>query len=168
MQEPQDRYEFTVAYAPAMAHRAALLYWRKTHFADFLTVFAGIVFSALLLTAGYVGAWVAWVLISASALLLALQVAVYLVQRRRSLRIIEKMQVRSTVWRLADDSFEVGNQWGQSRLRWPLVKGLLIGTDLWLVMLREGGYLTLPIEDAPAPALEFLRERVAAAGGTLR
>jgi hypothetical protein len=168
MQQPSQTYEFTVGYEPRMAGQAAALYWRKQHFTDLLIALACLAFAAILLLAGHVDRWIAYLLLSAALLLLALQLAVYLVQRRRSLAIIETLEVRGTTWRLSGEAFEVGNQWGQARLKWPLVAELLAGRDLWLLLMRDGGYMTLPHAGVPTAALDFLRQQVVAHGGRLR
>lgn len=69
------------------------------------------------------------------------------------------------VYTLSEETVESASQMGSTKLKWDAFSGLTISEfDTLLLFPRSAGALTLPTEQVPAPALDYLKARFAAAG----
>jgi hypothetical protein len=161
-------HAFEVAYEPGMARQAAALYWRKAHLIDAVVALGLIAFALFLLTMTDFDRNLPVAALVVAGLLLLFQAVVFLVQWRRSLYIMRRMKVQRIRWRFTDDECAYDNQWGRAAFKWPLIRGILMGKDLWLLQLQDRSYMTFPVSDVPPAARDFLRRKIEAQGSRVR
>lgn len=141
-------------------------FWRKLGARFFI---AWVVMAAIL---GYfiVGGDRSWFVGSMATILvglIALLAAVLMVQYRRSMARLRKMEPPHVTLALADDGFTLSSNLGSSTLRWPSITEVWVLPRYWMLFFSPGQYIMLPAGDVPADQLEFIRQHVRVAGGKI-
>ena len=102
-------------------------------------------------------------------IMLAFLLVVGNLQRRAAaLRFARKLPTRAARCIVSDESLTVENAFATSVLRWPIVRRVVRGPDVWLFFLARAQMFGLPADKIGADIGAFIEDRVTAAGGKLK
>lgn len=107
------------------------------------------------------------VVLTVMALLGAAYGAAYVIRRRQTAELLNKIGDEPICYTLNESEFSSKAPLGSSTLRWEMVKQLWVGADVVMVFYARNGYTTIPTGQIPESALAFLEEQVSRAGGAV-
>jgi YcxB-like protein len=91
--------------------------------------------------------------------------AVYAAHWRDTVGRIRQMQVPMARFTLNDAELSMASELGSATIPWPLIVEIWEFPGLWLLLLSKSYFVTLPTDGVPAPALQFMRDKVIAREG---
>jgi hypothetical protein len=71
-------------------------------------------------------------------------------------------------YELSDDSFKSKSGWATAEIKWERFKAIWIFPKAWLLLSRDGGYFTFPIEQISNEIREFLKRKISSLGGLIK
>ncbi len=85
----------------------------------------------------------------------------YYIRMRRSIADWKQLQGDAPIhYSLTTDTLRATSKLGSTELRWNVFRELVEHPDYFLLAMGQSGHLTLPRQDVPADALQFIRERL--------
>ena len=159
-----ERYRFSVAYEPATLQSAVRAYVWKSQmggkgWVSPAVAFVIIVGASLVLlgnefnaAAGLIGAAVAAVALIAATLW-------WMASRARQAKLALMNEPRAE-FVILDDAVEVKTDLGSGRIAWKSIRQIWKFKRVWLLMMDPNRFVTLPLADAPAEALQFLDQKI--------
>ena len=159
-----ERYRFSVAYEPATLHAAVRAYVWKTHMGGTHWVPTGVVFIFVVglsyyLLANLYGVLAGVIAGAVAAVLIGLGVYSWMAARARDAKLALMKEPRAE-FVILDDAVEVKTDRGSGRLPWATIQQIWKFKRVWLLMMDSNRFVTLPLAEAPAGALQFLDEKI--------
>ena len=159
-----ERYRFSVAYEPATLHAAVRAYVWKTHMGGAGWVPTGVVFVIVVglsyyLVANEYNALAGVIAGVVAALLIALGVVSWMASRARDAKLALMKEPRAE-FVILDDAVEVKTDRGSGQLPWATIQQIWKFKRVWLLMMDSNRFVTLPLAEAPAGALQFLDKKI--------
>ena len=71
-------------------------------------------------------------------------------------------------YEFSDELFKLRTNSERAELKWETFRALWIFSKAWLLLSKGGGYLTFPVDQTPAEARDFLKQKVAAVGAEVK
>jgi YcxB-like protein len=96
---------------------------------------------------------------------LAMPVMMYRIQMRASLERYRALAHQSATLNGDVDSFVIESAAGSSKLTWQSISEIRRYDELWLLMLGNGGFFTVPLDGTTTAAQDYLIDRVKSHGG---
>ena len=87
-------------------------------------------------------------------------IAAYVVRRRQMADLLDRIGDGPVFYRLSESEISTQSSLGSSALKWEMIKKLWIDPDLTLVFYARNGYTTIPTDQIPPTALDFLVSQV--------
>ena len=94
--------------------------------------------------------------------------AIYFLTRRHLLLQLQKMGSPEVEYWLSEDGIRASSGLGLADLKWNSFTGLWLFPKVWLLILLNGTYMTLPADQLNEEVKSFLKQKVAAAGGKIK
>jgi hypothetical protein len=161
-------HQVTVRYDEQIINAAAKNLWFKaiSHnvLIGFLIMLVGLALWFLLDSK----TWLTATLISLSAVLIMMTIAMFFVFRGRSLKIYRQMESPTALWTFTEEGFSSKSDVGGSEYKWRIVKKLYKFKTCWLLMYVNRTYSILPLADIPENVREFIEQQVLANGGKIQ
>jgi riboflavin transporter FmnP len=111
--------------------------------------------------------WVVGLTAAVILLGIAMPVAVYVVHYRNSMGKFREMSLPVAEFVADDDTFTLSSDRGTTSLKWNSVSEVWRFESLWLLLFSKAQFVTLPLQDVPAPMQAFILDRVKASGGKI-
>jgi hypothetical protein len=159
-----ERFNFSVAYEPAALETAVRAYMWKALRAEngwipTAAVFVIVVAASFFLFAQDFG--LAAGAIAALVAVLVMALATYgWINWRAGRAKLAMMKEPRAVFVLSDEAVEMKTDRGSGRFPWATIRQIWKFKHAWLLMMDRNRFLTLPLADAPAGALQFLDQKV--------
>jgi riboflavin transporter FmnP len=161
------QHRTTLRYTERLVAQAVRAFWRKT-------IGLGLMFAVPLMVAFLVWLLVggdrSWVVgLTAAVILLGIgmPVAVYVVHYRNSMGKFREMAQPVAEFVADDDMVTLSSDRGTTSLKWNAVTEVWRFESLWLLLFSKSQFVTLPLQDVPAPMQAFILDRVKASGGKI-
>ena len=68
----------------------------------------------------------------------------------------------------SEDSFKSKSGWASAEFKWEVFKAVWIFPKAWLLLSRDGGYFTFPVEQTSNEVREFLKQKISSVGGLVK
>ncbi len=94
-------------------------------------------------------------------------IAAYVVRRRQMADLLNRIGDGPVSYRLSESEISTQSSLGSSALKWEMIKKLWIDPDLTLVSYARNGYTTIPTDQIPPTALDFLVSQVRRVDGII-
>ena len=159
-----ERFKFSVAYEPSTMRSAVRSYlfraltientWGSTAAICVVVICVGFLVFARdfgFLTGLFAG------LIAALVILVA---AIGWLHWRGMKAKLARMKEPQAMFILSDEALEVATDYASSRLSWDTIWQIWKFKHVWLLMIDLNQFVTLPLDNAPAEALQFLDEKI--------
>ena len=112
---------------------------------------------------GYLGIGIIALLL----ILILVYVAAFVTRKKQMTELLRKIGDAPVSYQLDDVEIATKSPMGSSTLKWEMIKKLWIDPDLTLVFYARNGYTTIPTQQIPADALDFLVSQVERVGGSI-
>lgn len=159
-----ERYKFSVAYEEATLQSAVRAFvWRSQMggkgWVSPAVAFVIIVCASLILLGNEFNVAVGLIGAGVTAVMLVLATLWWMSSRARQAKLAMMKEPRAE-FLILDDAVEVKTDLGSGRLPWRSIRQIWKFKRVWLLMMDSNRFVTLPLADAPAEALQFLDQKV--------
>lgn len=93
--------------------------------------------------------------------------AAFVIRKRQMGELLRRIGDHPISYHFGELEIETKSVLGSSSLKWEVIQKLWIEADVTMVLFARGGYLTIPTEQIPPAALDFLVAQVRRAGGRI-
>lgn len=94
-------------------------------------------------------------------------IAACIVRKRQMADLLDRLGESPVSYRLSESQISTQSSLGSSALKWEMIRKLWIDPDLTLVFYARNGYTTIPTDQIPPAALDFLASQVRQFNGTI-
>jgi hypothetical protein len=159
-----ERFKFSVAYEEATLQSAVRSFvWRSQMggkgWVSSAVAFVIAVGASFLLLSYEFNALIGAIAAVVAALILSLSTLWWMASRARQAKLAMMSEPRAE-FLILDDAVEVKTDRGAGRLPWRSIRQIWKFKRVWLLMMDSNRFVTLPLADAPAEALQFLDQKV--------
>ncbi len=102
------------------------------------------------------------------ALFVAVYIIAYVTRKQQMAELLKQIGDEPIVYHLNDSGLGAESAMGNSHLKWEMLQKVWIYPDLIMIFYAKNGYSTVPLEQIPSDALDFLTSEVKEAGGTIQ
>jgi len=150
----------TLHYSPAIVRRSVFAYLRRGIGTGGLVSLGGGGAAALYLVVAHPTSWYSGVVAGGVAILAAVFVGLYFLHYRQGMAKLARMGQPDATLRLTETELVVSSQAGSFSAPWSTFTALWQFKDLWLLLIGNGQFLTLPLADLSDEARSFIASRV--------
>ena len=108
------------------------------------------------------------VILTLLSILVLICIIAFITRRKQMVELLKRLGDSPISYTLDESEFASKSALGSSSLKWEMIKKLWIDPDLIMVFYARNGYTTIPANQIPDSALEFLAEQVKRVGGSIR
>ena len=152
----------TLHYSPALVRRSVFAYLRRGFGKTTLIALAGLLAAAVFFVVTMPGSWLAGVVCGAAGVLTIMLIGLYLLHYRQGMAKLANMHQPNAVLQLTESELIVSSQAGSFTASWSTFTGLWRFTDFWLLIIGNGQFMTLPLDNLSEEAKTFIASRIGA------
>lgn len=153
-----------LTYSEDIIKHSVRRYWRRQIGIALPALTPAMAAFAFYLFAGGNRSWLVGAIATIVILSFAMMVAVYLVNRSRSIAKLKAMGEPTGTLTAGDDHLRLESGAGASELPWSSIKGIHREDKFWLVCLDNGAFFTIPTMGIAEEQIQLLLARLQASG----
>lgn len=161
------QYRAALTYTEPLVAAAVRAYWNKTIGPAFLFAVALLITFLVWLLANGDRSWLVGLTAAVALLGVVMPIAVYVVHYRNSMGKFREMSSPVADLVAEDDTFTISSDRGTTCLKWNTVAEVWRFDSIWLLLFSKAQFITLPLQDVPAPMQAFMLDRIKSAGGKI-
>lgn len=150
----------TLHYTPALVRRSVFAYLCRGLGMRTFVALVGTLAATVFLAVSQPESWLTGAVSGAVAVVIVLIIALYFLHYRHGMAKLSRMGQPQAILQLTESGLQISSQAGSFSAPWSTFADLWCFSDLWLLIIGRGQFITLPLADLNDEARLFIASRI--------